>query len=157
MPSCQIPYYAFRVLRKRHIHVLLVALVVASSVNSCGHYQPRHKLSHKHTPRKEIAKPESHHLLVGEASWYGKAFAGRKTASGERFNYYKLTAAHKTLPFGTLVEVTNLSNGRSVIVKINDRGPFIKGRIIDMSKAAAQQIGMVRSGKAMVEIKPLSL
>lgn len=77
---------------------------------------------------------------TGIASWYGPGFHGRLTASGERFNQYAMTAAHKTLPFGTIVRVTNLNNGRSIVVKINDRGPFKPRRIIDLSKAANQKL-----------------
>lgn len=77
---------------------------------------------------------------AGMASWYGGKFHGRTTASGEVYNMYSLTAAHKTMKFGTKVKVTNLSNNKSVIVKINDRGPFIKGRVIDLSKKANQII-----------------
>lgn len=88
----------------------------------------------------------------GEASWYGPGFNGKKTASGETFNMYKFTAAHKKLPFGTKVKVTNLKNGKSVIVRINDRGPFVKGRIIDLSKKAAQQIGLIQAGHTPVKI-----
>jgi rare lipoprotein A len=76
------------------------------------------------------------------ASWYGPGFHGRKTASGERFNTGALTAAHKTFPFGTRIRVVNVHTGRSVVVRINDRGPFIRGRVIDLSKAAARAIGM---------------
>jgi len=83
----------------------------------------------------------------GHASWYALT---SKTASGERMNPAKLTAAHRSLPFGTKVKVTNKRNGKSVVVRINDRGPFIRGRVIDVSKAAAQNIGMVRSGTAQV-------
>jgi rare lipoprotein A len=89
----------------------------------------------------------------GRASYYADKFQGRKTASGERFSQHKLTAAHKTLPFGTMVKVVNLANGRSVKVEINDRGPFVGGRIIDLSKKAARKIGMVGSGVANVEIR----
>src|SRR5687767_1435960 len=78
--------------------------------------------------------------VVGIASYYGSAHQGRKTASGERFDMNKLTAAHRTLPFGQKVRVTNLGNQRSVIVRINDRGPFVRGRIIDLSQAAAQEL-----------------
>lgn len=74
------------------------------------------------------------------ASWYGPGFHGKRTASGERYNMYALTAAHKTLPFGSVVRVTNTKNGKSVTVKINDRGPFKPGRVIDLSKAANQAI-----------------
>jgi len=83
----------------------------------------------------------------GRASWYALT---SQTASGEMMNAAKLTAAHKTLPFGTKLKVTNKNNGRSVVVRINDRGPFIKGRVIDLSKAAAKQIGMIKSGHAPI-------
>ena len=91
----------------------------------------------------------------GYASWYGPKFHGRRTASGEVFNMFSLTAAHRTLPLGTYVRVTNLKNGRSVVVKINDRGPFVKGRIIDLSYAAARRLGMIRDGVVPVEITVL--
>jgi rare lipoprotein A len=87
----------------------------------------------------------------GTASWYGPGFHGRKTANGERFDTYDYTAAHKTLPFNTLVKVTNLENGKSTIVRINDRGPYSSGRIIDLSYAAKQEIGM--SGLARVRLE----
>jgi len=86
----------------------------------------------------------------GIASWYGPRFHGRRTASGERYDQNKMTAAHKTLPFGTLVKVHNLDNDKSVIVRINDRGPFGNGRIIDVSKAAAKELGMIGPGTARV-------
>ncbi len=89
----------------------------------------------------------------GQASWYGPGFHGRKTASGERFNTGAMTAAHKTLPFGTTVQVTNLENGKSTMVRINDRGPFAAGRIIDLSKAAAREVGLLGTGTAAVEIR----
>lgn len=88
----------------------------------------------------------------GVASWYGPKFNGRKTANGEIFNSKKLTAAHRTLPFGTKVKVVNRDNGKSVIVRINDRGPFAKSRIIDVSQAAAVQLGMIKKGTARVEL-----
>ena len=87
------------------------------------------------------------------ASYYADKYHGRKTSNGEVFNMYDLTAAHKTLPFNTKVKVTNLSNGKSVIVRINDRGPFVKGREIDLSKAAAVKIGMIKSGTAKVSLE----
>jgi len=92
----------------------------------------------------------------GIASWYGPGFHGRLTASGERYNMYAFTAAHKTLPMGTKVLVTNLENGRQTIVRINDRGPFVKGRIIDLSYAAARALGMHQKGTARVRIEALS-
>ncbi len=91
----------------------------------------------------------------GEASYYGYELAGNRTASGERFNPKALTAAHRTLPLGTRLRVTNKSNGKSVIVRINDRGPFVKRRLIDVSLGAAQQINMVRVGKAQVLLERL--
>jgi hypothetical protein len=91
--------------------------------------------------------------LMGQASWYGPYFHGRRSADGSRFNMHEMTAAHKSLPFGTLVRVTNTRNNRSCIVRITDRGPFIHGRIIDLSKAAAQEIGMLGSGVANVKIE----
>jgi rare lipoprotein A len=91
----------------------------------------------------------------GIASWYGPGFHGNRSASGERFNQNELTAAHRHLPFGTQVRVTNLHNGRTVVVRINDRGPFIRGRIIDLSAAAAQMLGMMGSGVAPVTVEVL--
>lgn len=93
---------------------------------------------------------------TGLASWYGDKEHKRKTASGERFNKNAYTAAHRTLPFGTIVRVTNLNNGKDVVVKINDRGPFIRGRIIDLSYAAAKSVGLVRSGVSKVKVEVLS-
>lgn len=90
---------------------------------------------------------------VGLASYYGRKFHGRRTASGERYDMKAMTAAHPVLAFGSRVEVTNLKNGRKVQVRINDRGPFIKGRIIDLSYAAAKRIGMLSQGVAKVSVR----
>jgi rare lipoprotein A len=90
---------------------------------------------------------------VGTASWYGPGFHGKETASGETFDQNALTAAHRTLPLGTEAQVTNLETGQSVNVKINDRGPYVKGRHLDLSKAAAKQIGLTKKGVAKVKIK----
>jgi rare lipoprotein A len=90
------------------------------------------------------------------ASYYADKFHGRKTSNGEIFNMYALTAAHKTLPFNTKIKVTNLSNGKSVIVRVNDRGPFVKGREIDLSKAAAVQLDMIKSGTTKVKLTVLT-
>lgn len=86
----------------------------------------------------------------GRASWYGPGFHGRATASGERFQQGALTAAHKSLPFGTKLRVTNKRNGKSVIVRINDRGPYARGKFLDLSKGAAGRIGMISSGTGSV-------
>ncbi|HEY9691512.1 MAG TPA: septal ring lytic transglycosylase RlpA family protein [Oculatellaceae cyanobacterium] len=108
--------------------------------------------------------PPSHQAAVGSvirstlqgiASWYGPGFHGRRSANGERYNQNALTAAHRSLPFGTQVQVTNLKNNRSVIVRINDRGPFIRGRVIDLSAAAARTIGITQTGVAPVRIDVL--
>lgn len=93
--------------------------------------------------------------LNGMASWYGPGFHGNRSASGERYNQNALTAAHRSLPFGTKVRVTNVRNGRSVIVRINDRGPHIRGRIIDLSAAAARIVGVMQSGVAPVRVEVL--
>jgi len=90
--------------------------------------------------------------MEGIASWYGKDFHGKKTASGETYNMYNLTAAHRTLPLGSRVRVTNLDNGKKVVVRINDRGPFEKGRIIDLSYEAARQLDMLHKGTARVKL-----
>ncbi len=93
---------------------------------------------------------------VGEASWYGGAFAGRPTASGETYDPRNLTAAHKSLPLGSLVRVHNLENDRRMIVRINDRGPFVRGRVIDVSEAAAEVLGFKEGGTADVRITPVA-
>jgi len=91
--------------------------------------------------------------IVGQASYYAKKFHGRKTANGERFNMHEMTAAHRTLPFGTILLVTNLSNNKSVIVRINDRGPFSKRRILDLSYGAAKELDFIRNGVTNVRIQ----
>jgi len=91
----------------------------------------------------------------GIASWYGRKFHGRKTSNGETYDMYGLSAAHKTLPLGVYVKVTHLGNGRHIVVRINDRGPFVAGRIIDLSYGAAKKLGIVKSGTAQVELVAL--
>jgi rare lipoprotein A len=103
------------------------------------------------------AKPKAHPpYQVGTASWYGEYFEGRATASGEPFNMYDLTAAHPTLPLGTWVRVTNLSNGRRIFVRINDRGPIIPGRIIDLSYSAAHALAFEEKGLQQVRLDLVS-
>lgn len=99
-------------------------------------------------PRHEQKRNET-----GMASFYGHECKGRRTASGERFDPNQLTAAHRTLPFGTFVKVTNLSNGRQVVVRINDRGPFARNRVLDLSRAAARKLGFERDGTAHVRLQ----
>jgi rare lipoprotein A len=104
-------------------------------------------------PQPDLAKPKPHRAYqVGTASWYGSDFEGRETASGEPYNMYDLTAAHPTLPLGTWVRVTNLHNGRTVYVRINDRGPIIPGRIIDLSYGAAQALKFRNQGLQRVRL-----
>lgn len=99
--------------------------------------------------------PLEQEVQVGFASYYASRFHGARTASGDRYDEEALTAAHRSLPFGTRVQVTNLSNGRSVIVTITDRGPFAPGRIIDVSRRAARKLGFVREGTTRVRVKTL--
>ncbi|HET9882456.1 MAG TPA: septal ring lytic transglycosylase RlpA family protein [Candidatus Binatia bacterium] len=117
-----------------------------------------------HSPEAQQASPPatlptpapSTIIETGLASWYGAKHHGRRTASGEIFDQKKFTAAHRTLPWGSIVKVTNLDNGKSVEVRINDRGPFTKGRIIDLSRAAARAVGMLESGVSLVRMELLS-
>ena len=101
----------------------------------------------------EAIAPASRSLGNGTASYYGRKFHGRRTASGEIFDMGAMTAAHRTLPFGSLVRVTNPANGRSVTVRINDRGPFSRGRVIDVSRAAAEELGLITRGHATVALE----
>lgn len=99
-----------------------------------------------------LAAPDFDRVLLAKASWYGVPFHGRLTANGERYNMHGLSAAHKSLPFGTKVTVTNLKNGKQVTVAINDRGPFIAGRAIDLSLGAATALDMLHEGVANVQL-----
>ena len=101
------------------------------------------------------APPAPAPKLVGIASWYGKHWQGRKTASGKRFDAKKLTAADRDLPLNTRVRVTNLLNGRTVEVVVNDRGPYVGDRVLDLSEAAAKRLGMIKDGLAPVRIEPI--
>ncbi len=100
-----------------------------------------------------IALPSMAQIERGVASYYAKSWTGRRTANGERLHHDSLTCAHRTLPFGTMLKVTNLSNGKEVVVRVNDRGPFARGRIIDLSYGAAREIGMLASGITKVEVE----
>jgi rare lipoprotein A len=125
----------------------------------------------RHEPKSKYGNPKSYHVLgktyyvedtshgfreKGLASWYGHPFHGRRTSSGEQYDMYQMTAAHKTVPIPCYMSVTNLDNGRSIIVRVNDRGPFHKGRVIDLSYAAAKKLGVHASGTAPVEIAVVS-
>ena len=105
------------------------------------------------SPLAAVAGGDTGFKQKGVASYYADRFHGRKTASGKRYNKQALTAAHKTLPLGTKVRVTNVRNGETVDVEINDRGPYVQGRVIDLSKAAARELGMVGAGVAQVRLE----
>lgn len=109
-------------------------------------------MPHRLAPDLPDLAPSLDVVDAGVASWYGERFQGRRTASGDRFDMNQRTAAHRTLPFGTRVRVHNLDNGREVVVRINDRGPFLPGRVIDLSRAAASAIGIVQAGTARVAL-----
>jgi rare lipoprotein A len=157
-------------LRVRRFSTLGVLLAVALLSQSCGMIASSSRGTVPEmvsTPQPSIAKsgpakkptelkgPVS--AQTGQASWYGKAFAGKPTASGEIFNHELLTAAHQSLPLGTKVKVTNVTNGKSVEVKVNDRGPYVGGRIIDLSRAAARALGMIEDGLTEVRLETISL
>ena len=151
---------------------LLIVLFVSLALCSCGGSKRRLPSTTYTKPAivlPETTKPYSvggvsyYPLPSGEgfvqegvASWYGRKFHGRKTSSGEIYNMYDDTAAHKTLPFGTRVRVENLSNPKEIVVRINDRGPFVKQRIVDLSYGAAKKIGLVGPGTARVRLTALS-
>ena len=99
--------------------------------------------------------PDVVRVITGEASWYGPGFSGNYTANGEIYRQGTMTAAHRTLPFGTKVRVTNLRNGRSAVIRINDRGPFVDHRVIDLGQGAASSLGLISSGIAKVKLEVL--
>jgi len=103
--------------------------------------------------KPEIEEWDGKKSYTGYASWYGDKFHGRKTSNGETYDMYGISAAHRSLPFNSMVEVTNLGNGKKVVVRINDRGPFVKGRILDLSYGAAKKIDSVNSGVVKVKLK----
>lgn len=125
----------------------IAALLLAALVAAC------HGPPSVSPPPAAEAPPRPAFLQVGLASWYGPGFQRRRTATGDRFDMRGLTAAHRSLPLNSLVRVTNLENGRSVVVRINDRGPYFRGRIIDLSAAAAQALGMKEDGLAEVRLE----
>ena len=124
----------------------------AKSSKSKHHAKTSHRKPYKVARKKSFKAASSGGGQSGVASWYGGKFHGRKTASGERYNQNALTAAHRSLPFGTRVRVTNTSNGNTVIVRINDRGPFVGGRVIDLSRAAASSIGINGLGHVKIAV-----
>jgi rare lipoprotein A len=129
--------------RSRRVTLVLVILALAS----VGCATARHT-----SVPDNVGGPEPGTRIDGLASWYGQQHQGLKTASGETFDMNKLTAAHRTLPFGTRLRVTNVENGKSVVVRVNDRGPHVAGRVLDLSYRAAQALGMTGAGVARVEV-----
>lgn len=136
--------------------ILLVA-VLALSFGGCGLHSNRSGKSY-------VINGKRYHILAsaegfkekGVASWYGEPFHGRKTASGEVYDMNKISAAHKTLPLHTWVEVKNLENQKTMVMRVNDRGPFVRGRVIDLSRAAAKEMGILQAGTARVHIKAIT-
>jgi rare lipoprotein A len=133
----------------KSIYIAIIIAALAAGCSSSSRFSSHFGEIDKGEPA------EKGKVLEGKASFYANKFHGRKTASGEIFDNNKLTAAHRSLPFGTMVKVTNLNNGLSVVVRINDRGPFISGRIIDLSRAAAEKIDMIRKGVVRVRLEIL--
>jgi rare lipoprotein A len=130
------------------LHYLLISLIVFKELTACSPDSSNQTLkaaSGSDSTGSQIKK-------IGEASWYGPGFENKKTASGEIFQSEKLVAASPNLPLGSKVEVTNLENGRKTEVRINDRGPYAKGRILDLSYGAAKKLGMTKNGKAKVKV-----
>ncbi|HEV8715403.1 MAG TPA: septal ring lytic transglycosylase RlpA family protein [Candidatus Binatia bacterium] len=143
-------------LRRSHAWLcipLLVGVMLPMVLSGCAS-----TVSRRQSPPPILALPTPRPPTgqFGAASWYGPGFHGNPTASGEIYNQHALTAAHPTLPLGTRVQVTNLANGKSMQVRITDRGPFVRGRAIDLSRGAAKKLGMVKAGLSRVRIRPLS-
>ena len=138
--------------------LLLLVVLISLLASACGGRRSASRLPVPQTPSpgSGAQTPGPGYTETGYASWYGDPYHGRRAASGEIYDKYKLTSAHRTLPFGTQVKVTNLENGRTVIVRINDRGPFVKGRIVDLSLAGAREIQMVGPGTALVRLEVIS-
>jgi rare lipoprotein A len=133
----------------------LWALAVTAIISGCGTMVQSPSYYPPATSRPAAAAPSRPSHIV-RASWYGPGFNGRRTTSGEVFSEHSLTAASKTLPLGSRIRVTNLSTGSSVVVKVNDRGPFVKGRSLDLSEAAARRIGVAHEGVAKVKVTRLN-
>jgi len=138
---------------KISIFIFLISLLIASCASGIRYSSDSGRTQKSENSSGNYSLPESR----GFASYYAYQFHGKKTASGEFYDMNDLTAAHRTLPFGSKVQVRNMKNNRSVIVRINDRGPFVDGRIIDLSKAAAEQLDMISDGIIEVELIIISL
>lgn len=162
---------------RRYYHSLFLIIFVSFLLEGC---LPKRDAPQRHAPQKVIPKKEplskygnpisykvdgkeyfilhdtDNYYEEGIASWYGPNFHGERTSSGEVYDMYEISAAHKTLPIPTYAEVTNLKNNRSIIVRINDRGPFVKDRLIDLSYAAAKELDVIKNGTAPVSVKAIS-
>jgi rare lipoprotein A len=135
---------------------LIAALIAASTAAIAQSPAPAPVAAPTVTAKTAAATSSGEHQMEGVAAYYSNKFNGRKTASGQRFNNGAMTAAHNTLPFGTRVKITNVKNNRSVVVRINDRGPTTPGRVFDLTRAAASKIGYVRSGLTDVRAEIVS-
>lgn len=152
--------------------ILPILIVLISLLTACGPPTPTYRVKVMDTPSQPNLHPTQRPYTVndqkyspipdaegfseeGLASWYGKDFHGRKTSNGEIYDMYAMTAAHKILPMNVFLKVTNLNSGQSAVVRVNDRGPFVKSRIIDLSYSAAKQLGVVGPGTAPVRIEAL--
>ena len=140
------------------IFLFCISCSPAPRYNSSPHHATvikKKKVSPKRIPVKKAPKnfDKSKTIFKGVSSYYGKDFHGKLTANGEVFDMYGITAAHKTMPLNTVVRVTNLDNGKSIILRINDRGPYIEGRMLDCSYGAAKKLGFLTAGMANVEMK----
>ena len=109
------------------------------------------------SPAADLSLIEYEDLGMMKASWYGPGFHGRKTANGERFDQMAYTVAHKSMKFGTLLKITNPKNGRSIVVRVNDRGPYIEGRELDLSKAAAHELGLIKRGTGRLKVEKINI
>jgi len=139
---------------------IALSLVLVVLLAGCGSDpQPHYKIGKPYRINGTVYRPAlvTDYRRTGVASWYGAAFHGRRTANSEIYDMDALTAAHPTLPLPSLVQVTNLANGRSLVVRVNDRGPFVANRLIDLSQAAARELGFERQGLAKVSVVWLGL
>ena len=136
---------------------VLFALAIASAAPVDSRAQSADRVGESTPQTGAVASPNSRATVVGEATWYGPGMQGRRTATGERFDSRKLTAASKQLPLGSHAVVTNLENGRSVRVRVNDCGPVPPGRKVDLSKQAARKLGMLHDGTAQVAVKVVAV
>lgn len=135
---------------------LLLALIIVSCLTGCGLFSNRSGQSY-------VINGKRYHVLAsaagykerGLASWYGEPFHGRRTANGEIYDMNKISAAHKTLPLGTWVEVRNLNNQKTLVLRVNDRGPFVRGRVIDLSREAAKKMDIIQTGVAPVMVRAI--